>query len=1005
MRVYIFADPVIFPEELFVHYGLTTELLSKAFQCAQVCFNQVNAAWCLPGSPNVGFYRMLHLFLQKWDKTKLVTKTSIGKLYLSIDRQLQQEKANPMGAYRFIERVIYSNKPDSELMPYSMEKRFDQLEGRLHATEGEVYNLAEKVKNQENELKCMKTKFEDAERELTQTKKLLGQVTHENEALQRQKVTAHKKVIQINKFYEASLSDLMCVEDELFSKAYESEESCQEDKISSSSHVETMQDGPSLCNFQTKEGNQMYSHAIRQLYYSLLADQIPPAKISRTITSVLNCFVPSLNTSNLQLPHERCAGYMRREELHTISNIHKACSVINCKTLNANSDGTTKFQKKLGGVAVNGLVLCLGEVPDGSAESMIELIEAELEKLRTTARDLKLSNPEKINWTLFPSSTSDSASTQKKFNRLVKEHQEKDRLKYGAASAEAVELVENFCAMHLGSNLRKAFLDGTRNVTCSDTDQCGAKPFTQREHYSTDTFIHEFCKLFGRQGVPEYGCGTINFPDFLSLQQSKLKASEASYYHSCLEVQLERQVGSRYFVSACNACKVLYLIKAAKDFLEYTGKDTGNNLETTVYHKIQSANELSQLKADAIMFYFVYADLVMLAKSNKLNKSAFDMNQHYLELQNFLGKVGQNPEIVMNKDYKVFTSEDRLYGSDKNINHRIRNKNLAIYKHLFQANEWDKSLLYPNLAAGASKMKDKLSDYAKAQLPGGKYWKPKPAISAVLKTLKPSNDVCESILGLNDYLTTAIPNMHQMTGSNLVEMKKNGTVKWYQELSPGMKQTVTTIAIKKRQEVMKKCQEEEFARSKRRQENMECSHQRRMVMRERVAKEQQHLSQQHLVTTTLELKKAIDEINSDANSTSSKKLKRSLSLIRMQINIRKKVLNQKVNIPFSHKGKQRPLSDIVKDITEFIAAHPQTTEMNPDALMVQPDINDPVSLIGREILHRFKLDSGKYKWFSGVVISYNAKHKTHEIAYDSETDHCHFNLVNDIRDGDLKIVT
>ena len=131
----------------------------------------------------------------------------------------------------------------------------------------------------------------------------------------------------------------MCVEDELFTKPYESEESYQEDKISGSSHVETMQDGLSLCNFQTKEGNQMYSHAIRQLYYSLLADQIPPAKISRTITSILNCFIPSLNTSNLQLPHERCAGYMRREELHTISNIHKACSVINCKTLNANNDG------------------------------------------------------------------------------------------------------------------------------------------------------------------------------------------------------------------------------------------------------------------------------------------------------------------------------------------------------------------------------------------------------------------------------------------------------------------------------------------------------------------------------------------------------------------------------------------------------------------------------------------------------------------------------------------
>ena len=98
-------------------------MLGKAFQCTQVHFNQVNAALCLPGIPNVGFYRMLHLFLQKWDKTQLVTKTSIGKLYLSIDRQLQQEKDDPTGAYRFIERVIYSNKSDSELMPYSMEKK------------------------------------------------------------------------------------------------------------------------------------------------------------------------------------------------------------------------------------------------------------------------------------------------------------------------------------------------------------------------------------------------------------------------------------------------------------------------------------------------------------------------------------------------------------------------------------------------------------------------------------------------------------------------------------------------------------------------------------------------------------------------------------------------------------------------------------------------------------------------------------------------------------------
>ena len=35
------------------------------------------------------------------------------------------------------------------------------------------------------------------------------------------------------------------------------------------------------------------------------------------------------------------------------------------------------------------------------------------------------------------------------------------------------------------------------------------------------------------------------------------------------------------------------------------------------------------------MSYFVYADIVMLAKSNKLNKSVYDVKQHYLELQHF----------------------------------------------------------------------------------------------------------------------------------------------------------------------------------------------------------------------------------------------------------------------------------------------------------------------------------------------------------------------------------
>ena len=85
------------------------------------------------------------------------------------------------------------------------------------------------------------------------------------------------------------------------------------------------------------------------------------------------------------------------------------------------------------------------EVPDGSAQSMID---HKLEKLRDIAYALNLCNPVKINWT----PTSDSASTQKKFNE---QNREKDEEKYGPPSFEAIELVEfltlNFTKNYMSS--------------------------------------------------------------------------------------------------------------------------------------------------------------------------------------------------------------------------------------------------------------------------------------------------------------------------------------------------------------------------------------------------------------------------------------------------------------------------------------------------------------------------------------------------------------------------
>lgn len=148
--------------------------------------------------------------------------------------------------------------------------------------------------------------------------------------------------------------------------------------------------------FETKDGDWVYTTAVRELYYKLLADQLPPAKVANTIRTILKSFLPSLDVDTLKLPGETCASYIRREELTTVNLAHNAAKLLESNSLNLNCDGTTLYQKKLQGAAINGTVLSVNEIPNGSAHSMIADISHELQKLRDIAQ-LHSPNADKIN--------------------------------------------------------------------------------------------------------------------------------------------------------------------------------------------------------------------------------------------------------------------------------------------------------------------------------------------------------------------------------------------------------------------------------------------------------------------------------------------------------------------------------------------------------------------------------------------------------------------------------
>ena len=125
------------------------------------------------------------------------------------------------------------------------------------------------------------------------------------------------------------------------------------------------------------------------------------------------------------------------------------------------------FKKKLEEAAINGMVLSVNEVPDGHAGSILNDVSTELQR-------------------------------------------RKSEEKFGAMCPDAIEPVENFSCMHLGVNFRKAFFDGIRSLTSGDSTSSQQ----QHERHQTDTLVHEFCKLLGEHGVPDYGLGVLAFPDF-----------------------------------------------------------------------------------------------------------------------------------------------------------------------------------------------------------------------------------------------------------------------------------------------------------------------------------------------------------------------------------------------------------------------------------------------------------------------------------------------------------
>ena len=235
------------------------------------------------------------------------------------------------------------------------------------------------------------------------------------------------------------------------------------------------------------------------------------------------------------------------------------------------------------------------------------------------------------------------------------------------------------------------------------------------------------------------------------------------------------------------------------------------------------------------------------------------MNAHYYELQQYLQKITETPRLILDPTFLVFTSEHQLYEQTSQLNHRCKLAYTHIHSRLHQLDEFDERLTFPLVQAAAAHMLKKITSYKADQLPGGSLWEPTGRTKEIASKMVPTNDKCESALGLNDWLQRGTVNMTQRTTSSMVEVLKNKTVPWLVGLPEQQKGPIINLARKRAATVIKEDKDVSEEHYRQRKEARLEAMQKGAMKVAREQDRQNELSKIRRISTPAELREIIEQ--------------------------------------------------------------------------------------------------------------------------------------------------
>ena len=286
-------------------------------------------------------------------------------------------------------------------------------------------------------------------------------------------------------------------------------------------------------------------------------------------------------------------------------------------------------------------------------------------------------------------------------------------------------------------------------------------------------------------------------------------------------------------------------------------------------------------------------------------------------------------------------------------------------------------------------------------LPGGEFHNVSdPQVIKETKSVPKTNVTPECDFAILDRLISQKPNATYIALESVLLFSRNKTTDWLLSKSPEEKEKLLQAARKlistQRNAFHKRRDEIEMKRMK----ALEDKERETVKKREKELKVKEDLT---LKIQQIGLWTGIEDVEMGLERLTSKKAK--IDALKLQLNFRRKVLNQshteKSIFQFSHNRQALSVEQLTQNLLTLLSSG-NYSELNLNT--TDQFISNPDKLVCHRIKHLFDCDDEEV-WFKGTVLAYNQNNHEFTIAYDNENEVFSFPLLEDLKCGDLLVIS